>query len=143
MIQRIQSIYLLLGALALAALFFFETLWSSVPAQAWGWFTPAAFVLSGVAGAAAVAAIFLYGDRPRQRTVVLAVQIITMALVLLLFGGLYWHGQLDVRVAGGGVHVGRLVALLLPVVAYALFFLARRAIESDMALVRSVDRLRD
>lgn len=142
MIQRIQSVYLLLGALALAALCFFETLWSSAPAQEWGWFTPAAFVLVGVAGIAAVAAIFLYQDRSRQRTVVLAAQIFTMLLVVLLFGGLYGQGALGVRTAGGGVNVGRLVALLLPVVAYVFFFLARRAIESDMALVRSMDRLR-
>jgi len=40
------------------------------------------------------------------------------------------------------VEWGTTTVLLLPVAAYILFYLARRAITSDIELVKSMDRLR-
>lgn len=138
MIQRIQTVYLVLGAGALGALLFFSAVWQNA---AQGWFIPAVLVVDGLAVAAAVGAIFLFKDRPKQRRVIVLAQILTTVLLLVFCGGLYLEGALYVRTAEG-LDVGLLVALLLPIVAYILFFLARRGVEKDIELVRSMDRLR-
>lgn len=141
MVQRIQTVYLLLGALALVALFFFDAIWSGPAAQAHAWFTPAVLVLTGLSTGAALAAVFLYANRTRQRSVVVGAQVLTVLLILALFGGLYLSDALTVT-EGGAFSVAKFAMLFLPVGAYVLFFLARRAVESDIELVRSMDRLR-
>lgn len=141
MIQRIQSIYLLLGALALIALLFLDTVWESAAAEALAWFSPVLLLLGGLTALAAVGAIFLYKDRKRQRQVVVWVLFLTIAFIVVFFLGLFLVGEL-VLVDEEGLDWGRIVALLLPVAAYVCFSLARRAIDRDIALVRSMDRLR-
>lgn len=141
MIQRIQTVYLALGAIALGALLFFGVVWQSAAATAQGWFTPAVVVIDGLAVVVALGAIFLYKNRPKQRQVIVIAQVLTTVLLLVFCGGLYLAGALYVRTAEG-VDVGMLAALLLPIVAYVLFLLARRSVEKDIELVRSMDRLR-
>lgn len=141
MIQRIQTVYLLLGALALGALGFFETPWSGAAASQFSWFVPSLVVLLiGTAGTA-LGAIFLYDQRKTQRTVVVGVQILTLLLAGVFYGGLYSAGTLTVA-GPSGLLWSRLLPLLLPIVAYGLFLLARRGIESDIELVESMDRIR-
>lgn len=140
MIQRIQTVYLALGSVALGALLFFDVVWSSAAAD-FVWFEPAVLGLSVAAGGTAVASIFLYGDRQRQRTIVVGAQLLTFAAAAVLYLGLYLADALTVRTADG-VDALRVTALLLPAVAYILFLLARRAIDADIELVRSMDRLR-
>lgn len=142
MIQRIQSVYLLLGVIALGALFFFDSIWGSQAAEMYSWFTPALIGLTVAAGLVGFLAIFLYKNRPRQRLVVVVAQTLTMFLVAALYLGFYLSGELSVSTAGGSFDVGKLFVLFLPVVAYVLYYLARRAIKSDIELVRSMDRLR-
>lgn len=142
MIQRIQSVYLLLSALALGALFFFDSIWQSRAAEVYGWFVPALTGLILAAGVVGFVAIFLYGDRPRQRRVVFGAQVLTVLLVAVLYVGFYLTGELSLDAAGGGLDVDKLFVLFLPVVAYVFYYLARRAIKSDIELVRSMDRLR-
>lgn len=142
MIQRIQTVYLVLGALALSIPFFLSALWQAPPAEAYAWFVPAAGILAGVLILSAIGAVFLYNDRPQQRKVVLAIQLATVVLLLVLYGAFFFTGALDVRTPTGGVDWGRLAVLVLPVLAYVFFFLARRGIEKDIELVRSMDRLR-
>lgn len=141
MIQRIQTVYLALGAVALVGLLFSGVLWGGAAATEQGWFTPAVVVLAGVAMAVAILAIFLFKDRPKQRKVVILAQLITVVLMVALFGGLYLADALYVRTTQG-VDVAMLVTLLLPLIAYLLFLLARRAVTKDIEIVRSVDRLR-
>lgn len=141
MIQRIQSVYLLLGAIALVADVFLDSLWQSRAAVAYVWFEPAFVGLSLIAAAIASVAIFLYKDRKRQRRVVVGVQMGVVLALLVLYGGLYLSGGLNVR-TGGALDINKLIMLGLPVVAYLLFFLARRGIEHDIELVESMDRLR-
>jgi len=62
-------------------------------------------------------------------------------LLITFCGGLYLVDVLSIRTSQG-LDVGMLVALLLPIVAYVLFLLARRAVEKDIERVRSMDRLR-
>ena len=140
MIQRIQTVYLVLGAVALGALLFFGVVWQGA-ATAQSWFTPAVVLGDSLAVAVALGAIFLYKNRPRQRQVIVAAQALTTVLLLVFCGGLYLEKALYVRTAQG-LDGGMLVALLLPIVAYVLFLLARRGVEKDIEQVRSMDRLR-
>lgn len=141
MIQRIQTVYLLLGAVALGVLFAFDTPWSSAAAAQHAWFEPALIGLIVVTGGTALGAIFLYTNRPRQRSVVVGTQVLTFALALVLYGGLYLEDELVVG-AGGSLLTGKTAVLLLPMAAYLFFWLARRGIDHDIDLVKSMDRLR-
>ena len=47
MIQRIQTVYLVLGAVVLGALAFFGVVWEGAAATAQGWFTPAVLLFDG------------------------------------------------------------------------------------------------
>ena len=140
MIQRIQTVYLVLGAVALGALLFFGVVWQGA-ATVQGWFTPAVVLVDSLAVAVALGAIFLYKNRPRQRQVIVVAQVLTTVLLIVFCGGLYLADALYVRTAQG-LDVGMLVVLLLPIVAYVLFLLARRGVEKDIERVRSMDRLR-
>jgi hypothetical protein len=141
MIQRIQTVYLVLGALALAALGAFEMPWSSTAAATHAWFVPALAALIVLTASTAIGAVFLYERRETQRSVVVGVQVGTALLAAVLYGGLYLTAEL--RFTGPeGVAWGRSAVIGLPIVAYVLFLLARRGIAHDIELVRSVDRLR-
>lgn len=141
MIQRIQTVYLILGVLAIAGLGIVDTPWGSVAAAQYGWFVPVLIGLMVVTGGTALGAVFLYDRRKTQRTVVVGVQILTAGLAGVLYGGLYLAGTLAFT-GPSGILWDRTIALLLPIVAYGLFLLARRGIESDIELVESMDRIR-
>lgn len=141
MIQRLQTVYLFFGALALVAFGFFETPWNSAAASTHVWFVPSLIGLIVVNSATALWAIFLYEQRQTQRSVVVGIQVGTVALATVLYGGLYLTSELAVQTASG-IDWARLTVLVLPLVAYVLFLLARRGIEYDINLVRSADRLR-
>ena len=144
MIQRIQSLYLLLGAITLGALFFFNSIWQSQAAITHAWFSPSVTALTVAAAAVGGGAIFLFRTRERQRTVVIGAQMITVLLLVALYGGLFMSGGLDLR-AGAGYDVPKIIALLLPVGAYVFYYLARRGIERDIKKVENMEsfRLRD
>ena len=141
MIQRIQSVYLLLGALALLSMLLFDEVWVGEAAEALPWFAPVLLILGGITVALALVAIFLYKNRARQRGVVVGVQWLTVAWMAVFYGGLFYGGQLQTS-AGGDPITASLLVLLVPILAYVFFFLARRGIQKDIALVRSMDRLR-
>lgn len=141
MIQRIQSIYLLLGAITLASLLLFNEIWQGEAAGTLPWFAPALLILGGITVALALVAIFLYKNRERQRGAVVGVQWLTVVWMTVYYGGLFYGGQLQVDAGGDPIAVS-LLALLMPILAYVFFFLARRGIQRDINLVRSMDRLR-
>jgi glucose uptake protein GlcU len=141
MIQRIQTVYLALGAVALLAMPFVGALWEGPAAAQYAWFVPTGFAMAGLAALTALVGMFLYKDRKQQRKVVLGAQILTVLFMLVMFVTAYFAGSLP-RVTGTSADVRGIIQLLLPVVAYILFLLARRGIESDIKLVKSMDRLR-
>lgn len=141
MIQRIQTLYLFLGALALAAFGFFEMPWNSAAASTHSWFVPSLVGLIILTVALALWAIFLYEQRETQRTVVVGVQVATVVLAGVLYGGLYLTSELTFT-GTQGIEWGRTIVLALPIVAYVFFYLARRGIVHDIELVKSMDRLR-
>lgn len=141
MIQRIQTVYLLLGALLLSGMGLFDTPWSSPAAAQYGWFVPVLIGLLGVTVATAVGAIFLYDRRKMQRQVVVWAQVLTLCVAGVLYGGLYMARALSFT-GITGILWDKSIVLVLPILAYGFFLLARRGIESDIELVESMDRIR-
>lgn len=134
MLQRIQSVYLLLAALSsgVLSLFlpFFHRGEMALPLFHYPIFT-AAFVFSALIS---LYSIFRYKNR-RQQVVSGRLNII---INFVLIGLLVWHWQdqfaLDPQALGLGVYV--------PVLTIIFLALANRAIMRDEMLVRSMDRLR-
>ena len=89
-------------------------------------------VLLIVAALVALGAIFLYQDRKRQAQVVLGVMLLPVAWYVLL-------AVLNHTLQGTYLLVW---ADALPAVAIIFMFLARKGIQSDEKLVRSLDRIR-
>lgn len=141
MIQRIQTIYLVLAALCLLALLLVDDLWAGPLAEAVGWFSVTMLFGVGLLSLGALAAIFLYKNRAQQRSVVMGLQVGALVLAVLVFVAAYLADALSVMGAEG-FDVSRLLLLALPLLAVVFFMLARRGIERDIALVRSMDRLR-
>lgn len=141
MIQRLQSLYLLFAAAFLVLFLALSEVWRGVVAVVYPWITPVAFGLAGLAALVALVAVFLYRDRKQQRKVVLAAQWLDILLALVMVGGLAALSMNEEVLLGEGATAFYLT-LLLPVVAYVFLRLARRGVEKDIALVRSMDRLR-
>jgi len=123
MIQRIQSVYLLLITVLMAVL--------AIMTYSVKWWLPLVFVLLGIAS---LVAIFLYKNRKRQ---IWIVRILILAIIIVLSHNFYVNWQAD-------FHPNRVVAAigLVCVVSGVLAMLALRAINKDEKLVRSADRLR-
>lgn len=141
MIQRIQSVYLLAGALLLVLFAALGEAWLSVVGTAFPWLTPLAYGLTGLSALTALISVFLYKQRDLQAKVILGAQWLTLALVFVLavtFAMLSFRTGEELSAAG----ITGLMVLLLPVVAYVCLSLARRGVKKDIALVRSMDRLR-
>ena len=140
MIQRAQSLYLLLAALLVGLFFLVGDGWQLFVAPAFAWANPLALVLGGLTAVAALVAVFLYRDRAQQRKVIAAAQWLDLGLVLVLVG------TLAVRAFGPEpattVPYSTFWAVLLPLAAYVALRMARRGVEQDIALVRSMDRIR-
>ena len=137
MIQRLQTIYLLVGALALVSMASIGGLWEGAAAGQFDWFVPVAMIVGGATVLTAIWAIFLYTNRKRQRKVVLGVQILTLVFIAVLVGAMYFSEDLALLTGA------EMIGLAMPVAAYVLFYLARRRIEADIKLVKSMDRLRE
>lgn len=141
MLQRKQSVYLLLGSLAIVAMLFFDGIWETPAAETLVWYVPSLIITGIVVVLVALVAIFMYGNRLRQQQVVVAVQVLTLIFMVLLYGGLFLTG-VTAQIAEGAVDAATLIGLALPILAYVFFYLARKGIQSDIDLVRSMDRLR-
>ncbi|MFK7950844.1 MAG: DUF4293 domain-containing protein [Saprospiraceae bacterium] len=147
MIQRIQSIYLLVAAACSFALFGFPfaSVESKVADSAL-FSNDMVYNLSDniallaiycLAGVVALVAIFLYNNRNRQKLVarVAAVfNLIGIVLAVILF--------MQDSVMDSGVTPNDGIGLYTPIVGFVLILLAVRAIGKDENMVRSMDRLR-
>lgn len=140
MIQRIQSLYLLLAALCFFVLLMLDLPYGS-PAAADAWFTPFVMIGAVLLGLASLGSILLYKNREQQLRVINGVQLAAVAFLIVFFGGLYFAGDLHFQ-RGGATDAEKVVSLFLPILGYVMLFLARRGVAADIALVRSMDRLR-
>ena len=143
MIQRIQSIFLLLGAGSCFGLFGADAAETDTPVAASTLFADAEFnlfddpvllALYTLAGLGLLAAIFLFRNRKLQMNLSLG----AILLVLLGVGYGVFRFVGDVAADAAGPDFG----LVLPGLAIIFAGLARKYIQKDEKLVRSADRLR-
>lgn len=143
MIQRIQSILLLLAGGGALSLFGLPLATTPTAADATSLFADAAFRIQdhpalmgvfGAAGAILLATIFLFNNRKLQMT-------LTKASILLLVAGIAAAAYFffaDAAAAAAQAAAG----VAMPVLAVVLGILAHRYILKDEKLVKSIDRLR-
>ncbi len=136
MIQRIQSLYLVIVALLSAVLPFFVNLWSD--AQGTEIYANNEILVSivfYVSGALALWAIFLFKNRKNQ----FVVNRLNMIVNLFLLGFFVYR---SLNLSGEALVSEKGIGMLIPVFSIVFLALANRAIKKDEDLVKSVDRLR-
>ncbi len=143
MIQRIQTIYLLLASAVSGGLIFVFNLWSTLKEKI---FTldlfleesiqlkliPVLFLASAIIS---FIAVFLFKNRKLQFVIGRIVILINLFLLgLLIYLSLTLPGEASFSEKG--------IGMFLPILAILLIVLANKAIKKDEDLVKSVDRLR-
>jgi len=132
MIQRIQTIWLLLAAVAALATLYVDFYYSTNPPME---FTAKesifVLVLNVAVAVLSLVNIFLYKNRKLQLKLSVTAIVVSILSIVLCF--------LSVRTSvSGGLALTAVVYFIIPV----LLFLAARGINKDEKLVKSVDRLR-
>ena len=157
MIQRPQSIFLLLAAIALGSLFmpglsFTEidyTMQSKPEALHATFYADGAFnimdhisllSLTALGGLISLIAIFMFGNRNRQK--LLSRMAIVLTILLTGAAAFYFYVDYPVIDRMSGIEVEPSFGLVNPFLALIFLFLAIRFINKDEKLVRSMDRLR-
>ncbi|HHH54750.1 MAG TPA: DUF4293 family protein [Bacteroidetes bacterium] len=145
MIQRIQTVFLLLAAIAFFLLFQFPFATSDIATS--GFLADKDFdiydnivliILTALGGILALIAIFLYKNRPLQ--VRLTYLSIIAGILLVVVAVVLFYNEASKILQKSKINDG--VGLFLPVLAFILGFLAARFIKKDEKIVRSADRLR-
>ena len=136
MIQRIQSIYLLIALIITGALPFVFHLWKFENGEAFYFMSNILYtILFGLSTSLSLLSILSF--KKRQNQFVMNRLNIILNLILL---GLFVYRTLNV--SGETVVSEKGIGMFLPIVAIFLLVLANRAIKKDEDLVKSVDRLR-
>ena len=157
MIQRIQSLFLLLAAIACILLFFFPVAYffnetfgnykffitgihSMDPdpkVQFSIWFVAPLFIITGISALLSIITIFLYKNRPSQLRLLAFNILFNILLVVLIF--LFYAGKIQGFTQTAPAYQ---VGVFFPLIALIFLVLANRWIRKDEALVKSADRLR-
>lgn len=136
MIQRIQTVYLVIVGIIAGVLPFFLNLWSDAQGQEIyandQIFISLVFYVSAVM---AVWAMLLYSNRKNQFVINRA----NILLNLFLLGFFVYR---SLNLSGGTQVSEKGIGMLIPVFSIVFLVLANRAIKKDEDLVKSVDRLR-
>jgi len=136
MLQRIQTIYLLLSALAMGALY----LWFPVVTDAAGALVMEKnepFLIGIMIGSVVLTLVSILNFKKRQLQFVLNRLNIILNFVLL---GVFVYRSLSV--SGGTLVSEKGIGVLIPIISIVFLVLANKAIKRDEDLVKSVDRLR-
>jgi hypothetical protein len=143
MIQRIQTVYLLLTAIISGFLIFVFNLWKSIEKSVFALDLlnsespllkgiPVLFLVSAVL---AFVAIFIFKNRKLQFVMGRLTILINLILLgLLIYVSLTLPGEASVSEKG--------IGMFIPILAILLLVLANKAIKKDEDLVKSADRLR-
>ena len=143
MIQRIQTVYLLLASIISGVLIFVFNLWKSIKKDIFALdllnsesyllkVIPILFLVSAIL---AFVAIFIFKNRKLQFVIGRLTILVNLILLgLLIYVSLTLPGEASVSEKGIGMFV--------PILAVLLLVLANKAIKKDEDLVKSVDRLR-
>lgn len=137
MIQRIQTVYLLLVFVVTGVLPFFIPLWTMVGGANYFFMQNQIFIIVlGLSTSLTLLSVVSY--KKRQNQFVMGRLNIILNLILL---GLFVYRSLNV--SGETLQVSEKgIGMFLPIVAIVLLVLANKAIKKDEDLVKSVDRLR-
>lgn len=140
MLQRIQTVYLLIVFIVAGVLPFVFPLWITGNELEYYFISNLAFVaLFGASTALAAISIFSYKKRKSQ-FVMNRLNIILNLILLGLF--VYKSLNLSGEVLPEEVVSEKGIGMILPIVSIVFLSLANRAIKKDDDLVKSVDRLR-
>jgi len=157
MLQRKQSLFLLLAALLCFATWLFPVASYDRGSEHFDFRTYGLYAADGtelldigvkvpfsillsVLGVGLLVTIFLYKDRKRQQRFVRSTYLLLLGISVFLF---ITDNSMRSYLEQGGDTINHLgVSFFLPIVALVLAFLAERSIKADEDLVRSVDRLR-
>ncbi len=147
MIQRIQTVFLFLAALAFIALFQFPFAVSDVASKGFLqdkvfniFDNPILIALAGLGGLIALIAIFLFKNRPLQVRLTY-LTIITGILLIVATVVLFLNESNSQQIIDKG-QISDSIGLYMPVLGLIFGFLAARFIKKDEKVVRSADRLR-
>ena len=156
MIQRIQSLYLLIGIVLLALVFFLPVWsWTATAGNLYYNFSPfgvstndtnfssplwfSLLMVVSVGGALALDtwALFAFKSQARQMTLIVFAQL----LIVGFYGILLWQWvTLSPDLPQGAFNPG--LAILFPAIELVLSILAFRGVNRDRKLLRSADRIR-
>ena len=143
MIQRIQSVFLLLSSVISGGFIFVFSLWEYLEKKV---FAPELFfkasillkiipVLFFLAAIGALVTVFLFKNRKLQFVIGRLLILIHLFLLgVLVYVSLTLPGEVSISEKG--------IGMFLPIVALLLVVLANKAIKKDEDLVKSADRLR-
>ena len=136
MIQRIQTIYLLLAFVVTGVLLFFFPLWTMSDNKEYFFMQSQVYtILLGLSTSLTLLGVVSYKKRQNQFVIGRLNIILNLILLgLFVYRSLNLSGETTVSEKGIGMFV--------PVLAIVLLVLANKAIKKDEDLVKSVDRLR-
>lgn len=155
MIQRIQSLYLALAAIAAGLLFFLPmgvfagpghyfnfTIWGvmdSVPGDAVfpRYYTMPLLIINAALVVMPIYILFCYRKRNFQYMMIRLSILIDIAMIALLFI-FYWTRIESIAKEMTEIKIG----VFMPLIELVLLFLAMRGVKKDMELVRSAERIR-
>ena len=143
MIQRIQTVYLLLASLVSEGLIFVFNLWNTIKEKIFvvDLFSKDIVILKTIpymfitSSFLSIGAIFLFKDRKLQFVLGRVIILINLFLLGLLI-------YLSLNLSGETVVSEKGIGMFLPILVVLLIVLANKAIKKDEDLVKSVDRLR-
>ncbi|TDO73617.1 uncharacterized protein DUF4293 [Flavobacterium chryseum] len=138
MIQRIQTVYLILTFLITGVLLFFIPLWTLNSGKEFFFMQDQVYtILLGLSTMLTIISIISY--KKRQNQFVMGRLNIILNLILL---GLFVYRSLNLSGDTTTIVSEKGIGMFLPIVAIVLLVLANKAIKKDEDLVKSVDRLR-
>ncbi|MFS4417200.1 DUF4293 domain-containing protein [Maribacter sp. 2307ULW6-5] len=136
MIQRIQSIYLVIVGLLTGVLPFFVNLWSDARGnEVYAENEVMVSIVFYVSALLALWAVLTFKNRKKQ----FVINRLNMILNLFLLGFFVYR---SLNLSGGATVSEKGIGMLIPVFSIVFLVLANRAIKKDEDLVKSVDRLR-
>jgi len=137
MIQRIQTIYLVLTFLMIGILPFIFPLWTLSDGKDYYFMQNQIYaILLGLSTAITIYSIISFKKRQTQ----FVANRLNMILNLILLGLFVYH---SLNISGEAAAVSKKgIGMFLPILAIVLLVLANKAIKKDEDLVKSVDRLR-
>ncbi|GGB65078.1 hypothetical protein GCM10007424_01230 [Flavobacterium suaedae] len=137
MLQRIQTVYLLIVFIVNGVLPFIFPLWATEEGKDFYFMSNMAYTaLFGLSTTLALVSIFSYKKRQNQFVMNRLNMILNLILIgLFVYQSLNLSGEATVVSEKG-------IGMFLPIISIVFLFLANKAIKKDEDLVKSVDRLR-